>query len=67
MAFDFWTLDQDVLIDTLRDDPRFEAMRLELHEKIDQMRENVRRADESGDWSELTNRARGRLTARLRP
>lgn len=67
MAFDFWTLDQDVLIDTLRDDPRFEAMRLELHEKIDQMRENVRRADESGDWSELTNRVRGRLTARLRP
>lgn len=67
MAFDFWTIDQDVLIDSLRDDPRFEAMRQELHEKIDRMRENVRRADEIGDWSELLNRARGEVTAFLRP
>jgi len=65
MVYDFWTLDQDVLLDNLRDDPRFEAMRLELHEAIDQMRENVREADESGDWNELLNPARGELTAAL--
>ncbi len=65
MVYDFWTLDQDVLLDSLRDDPRFEAMRLELHEVIDQMRENVRQADESGDWNELLSPARGELTAAL--
>jgi len=65
MAYDFWTLDQDALLDNLRDDPRFEAMRLELHEVIDQMRENVRQADESGDWNELLSRARPDLRAAL--
>ena len=65
MVYDYWTLDQDVLLDNLRDDPRFEAMRLELHEVIDQMRENVRQADESGDWNELLGRAREDLTVAL--
>lgn len=65
MVYDFWTLDQDVLLDNLRDDPRFEAMRLELHEVIDQMRENVRQADESGDWKDLLGRARPELRAAL--
>ena len=65
MVYDYWTLDQDVLIDSLRDDPRFEAMRLELHEVIDRMRENVRQADESGDWKELLGRARPELRAAL--
>jgi TolB-like protein len=66
MAYDFWTLDQDVLVDDLRDDPRFEAMRLELHEIIDRMRRNVREAEESGDWNPLLDRTRGELTAALR-
>ncbi len=65
MVYDYWTLDQDVLLDNLRDDPRFEAMRLELHEVIDRMRENVRQADESGDWKELLGRARPDLRAAL--
>jgi len=65
MVYDYWTLDQDVLLDNLRDDPRFEAMRLELHEVIDQMRENVRQADESDDWRELLGRARPELRAAL--
>ena len=65
MVYDYWTLDQDVLLDNLRDDPRFEAMRLELHEVIDRMRENVRQADESGDWNDLLRRARPDLRAAL--
>jgi tetratricopeptide (TPR) repeat protein len=65
MVYDFWTLDQDVLLDSLRDDPRFEAMRLELHEMIDRMRENVRQADKSGEWNELLSRVRPELRAAL--
>jgi TolB-like protein len=67
LSYEMWTIDQDVLIDDLRDDPRFEAMRLEIQEKIDIMRDNVRRADESGNWSELLGRTRGQLTASLSP
>ena len=63
LAYDYWTLDQDALLDNLRDDPRFEAMRIELHEVIDQLRENVRQADESGNWDELLSRARLDLRA----
>ena len=66
MSFEMWTLDQDILIDNLRDDPRFEAMRNELHGLIEVMRDNVRRAEETGDWSELQNRVRGQLTAAVR-
>ena len=66
ISFELWTLDQDILIDNLRDDPRFEAMREELHGLIEQMRDNVHRAEETGDWSELQNRVRGELTASLR-
>jgi TolB-like protein/Flp pilus assembly protein TadD len=66
MAFDMWTLDQDVLLDDLRDDPRFESMRIELHDTLERMRENIRQAEETGDWSELLGRARGQLTASLR-
>jgi hypothetical protein len=42
-------------------------MRLELEEKIEIMRENVRRAGETGDWEALRARARTRLTAAVRP
>lgn len=66
MSFELWTLDQDILIDELRDDPRFEAMRNELHGLIEVMRNNVRRAEENDDWSELQNRVRGELTAAVR-
>lgn len=66
MSFEMWTIDQDILIDNLRDDPRFEAMRNELHGLIEAMRDNVRRAEETGDWSELQNRVRGELTASVR-
>ena len=58
MAHDYWTIDQDMLLDPLRGDPRFEAMRLEMDDKIETMRDNVHRAKETGDWSELRDRVR---------
>jgi len=66
MSYEFWTLDQAVFVDSLRDNPRFEAMRFELHEIIDGMRQNVRQAEESGDWNPLLDRARQELTAAVR-
>ena len=39
MSYDYWTLDQDPMIDSLRDDPRFEVMKLELDQRIEMMRE----------------------------
>jgi hypothetical protein len=63
LIYEFWTIDQDVLIDSLRGEPRFEAMLLELREKIDTMRDNVQEAEESGDWNDLLNRVRGQLIA----
>ncbi len=59
MSYDMWTLDQDPMIDALRENARFKSMKLELDQKIELMRDNVERADESGDWSELLNRVRG--------
>jgi TolB-like protein/Tfp pilus assembly protein PilF len=65
IAFDLWTLDQDVLVDSLRNEPRFQAMLKELHGKIEIMRENVRQAEESGNWDPLLNRVRPAATASL--
>ena len=68
MSYGMWTLDQSLLIDALRDDERFKAMKLELDRKIEVMRDNVERAREADDWSELLNRTRGDdLTASLTP
>jgi TolB-like protein/Flp pilus assembly protein TadD len=67
MGYEYWTIDQNILLDPLRGDARFEQMRLELEEKIEIMRENVRRAGETGDWEALRARARTRLTAAVRP
>lgn len=63
MAHDYWTIDQDQLLDPIRSDPRFEAMRLEMQEKVEIMRENVRRATETGDWSKLRDRVRDQVVA----
>lgn len=63
MSYDFWTIDQDPMIDSLRDDAQFKVMKQELDQRIEVMRENVERADESGDWSELLGQVRGQLTA----
>ena len=65
-AHQMWTLDQDPVIDEVRDDDRFKAMRQELDSKIEAMRENVERAEATGDWNELLARVRAEsLTASL--
>jgi TolB-like protein/Flp pilus assembly protein TadD len=58
MSYGMWTLDQNPMIDGLREDERFKAMKLELDRKIELMRENVERADDASDWSELLDRVR---------
>ena len=66
MSFDFWTLNQDPIVDDLRDDSRFKAMQQELNQRIEAMRKNVERAEERDDWSELLGKVRGeQLTAAL--
>lgn len=58
ISYGMWTLDQNPMIDPLREDERFKEMKLELDQKIEIMRDNVERAEESDDWSELLNRVR---------
>ena len=66
MSYDFWTLDQDPMINDLRDDARFQAMQKELDLKIETMRKNVERAEKAGDWTELLGKVRGeQMTAAL--
>ena len=66
MAHQMWTLDQDPVIDEVRKDDRFKVMKQEIDKKIEAMRENVQRAEATGDWSELLLKVRGEnLTASL--
>ena len=65
MSYDYWTLDQDPIIDDLRDDPRFIAMKQELDHRIELMRRNVEQAEATGDWNALLGRVRGSMTAAL--
>jgi TolB-like protein len=66
MAHQMWTLDQDPVIDEVRQDERFKVMKLEIDNKIEAMRESVERAEATGDWSELLLKVRGEnLTASL--
>ena len=52
-GFDAWPFDEDPIIEPLRSDPRFPDIERRMNEKIEAMRRNVERAQESGDWSEL--------------
>jgi hypothetical protein len=66
MSYDFWTLNQDPIVDDLRNDSRFKAMQQELNQRIEAMRKNVERAEQRDDWSELLGKVRGeQLTAAL--
>ena len=67
MSFEYWTLDQDILLDGLRDDPRFQEITTYLHGLIERMRNNANEAYETGDWSDLRDRAGTLLTAAVRP
>ena len=54
--FDFWSIDKDPLVDSLRGDPRYENMRAELGEKLDFQRRNVELADATGNWQPLLDK-----------
>ena len=58
ISHQFWTLDQDPIFDAVRDDERFKAMKLEIDQKIELMRENVERAEAADDWRELLGKVR---------
>lgn len=63
MPFDFWTIDADPLIASLRSEPRFLEMRAEVEARIDAMRQTVAAARAADDWSELRSRASQNLSA----
>ncbi len=56
-GFDAWPFDEDPIIEPLRSDPRFPDIERRMNEKIEAMRLNVERAQQSGDWSELLARS----------
>jgi len=52
-SFDGWPFDADPIIEPLRSDPRFEVLRQRIDEKLEKMRENVEKAESTGNWNEL--------------
>jgi TolB-like protein/tetratricopeptide (TPR) repeat protein len=51
--FDGWPFDADPIIEPLRNDPRFDILRKRIDERLEEMRQNVETAEETGDWSPL--------------
>ena len=66
LGFDFWGIDEDPLIASLRDEPRYLAMRQEMRDAVDTMNQNVSAAQEADNWSELRARATSGLSASAR-
>jgi len=62
LAFDFWSFNEDPIIEPLRSDPRFPEIERRLNERIDQMRRSVEQARATGDWSSLIDRTSSETT-----
>ena len=57
VSFDLWAFEDDPIIASLKDDPRYEALRQQMYEKIEVMRLEVDKARSANDWSTLLARA----------
>ena len=58
VPFEQWSIDQDPLLDSLRNNPRYESMRIELEERMESLRRSIEHARETGDWQALRDRVR---------
>lgn len=56
VPYELWSIDQDPMIDNLRNHPRYESMRLELEERMETMRRSIEDARASGDWQSLRDK-----------
>jgi len=56
--FELWSIDQDPMLDSLRNEPRYESMRLEMETKLQLLRESVDRARKTNDLQTLRDRVR---------
>ena len=56
-SYDFWSFDEDPIIEPLRSDARFGVLRRRINEKLEEMRRNVELAKSTGDWSTLLAKA----------
>jgi hypothetical protein len=54
--FDLWGIDQDPMIDGLRNNPRYERMRVELEERLEVLRQEIEHAHSTGDWQTLRDK-----------
>lgn len=51
--FDFWSIEENPLLDTLRDDPRYAAIVADIEERQRILRESVKTAEANDDWGPL--------------
>jgi hypothetical protein len=54
--FELWSIDQTPLIDSLRSNPRYEAIRGSIEHEIDVTRRLVEEAENDGSWASLRAR-----------